>query len=293
MDTVSSWRLKVERAKQHFAALETETIAWLATKPIAMTKEKDVEGRRHALVAEIVNPPPLDRWALISGDCVHNLRSALDSLLYGIAIHETGLNPPKDEARLQFPITSSPEKFEEQKNRIRTLSVAVQLEIENVQPYNNPHPEFPPVLELLGSLDNFDKHRTLNVVAAVPHAASIYDMACAPTIVSVYRTIITGKTEVLSFTIEPPNPSLVYKYEATIVICVAHPPGPSKSPFSQLAAVLASLIEEVERIVTTLQRVVGPMQNPVSVNLSQASHFKIDKAGATVVKAMDQMGATP
>jgi hypothetical protein len=290
MDTASSWRLKIERAKEHCAALDAEVIAWVATKPITMTKEKDPEGRRHALVAEIVTPPPLDRWALMSGDCVHNLRSALDSLLYGIAIHETGLNPPKDEARLQFSITSSPEKFEEQKNRIRTLSAAVQTEIEKAQPYQNPHPEFPPVLELLGFLDNIDKHRTLHVVAAVPHAASISDIVStgdATITVSVYRTIITGKTEILSFTIEPPNPDLAYKYEATITICVAHSPGPSKSPFSQLAAVLASLIEVVERIVSTLEDVVGQMQNPVNVNLSQASHFKIDKAGVTVIKVTD------
>ena len=108
-------------------------MAWVATKPITTTKDKDVEGRRHALVAEIVNWPPLDRWALMSGGCVHNLRSALDSLVYGIAIHETGLNPPKDEAQLQFPITSSADKFDKQKYRIRTLSAAVQSEIEKVQ----------------------------------------------------------------------------------------------------------------------------------------------------------------
>ena len=292
MDRVSSWRLKIERAKEHCAALDAEVVAWVATKPITMTKEKDPDGRRHALVAEIVTPPLLDRWALMSGDCVHNLRSALDSLLYGIAIHETGLNPPKDEARLQFPITSSPEEFEVQKKRrLCSLSAAVQSEIEKAQPYKNPHQEFPPVLELLGSLNNFDKHRTLHVVAAVPHAASISDIVStgdATITVSVYRTIITGRTEILSFTIEPPNPDLAYKYEAQITICIAHSPGPSKSPFSQLAAVLASLIEEVERIVSILEGVVGQMQNPVNVNLSQASHFRIDKAGVTVIKALPQ-----
>ena len=209
------------------------------------------------------------------------------SLFYGIAIHETSLNPPKDEAQLQFPITTSPDKFKAQKYRIRTLSLAVQSEIEKAQPYNNPHSELPPILGVLGTLDNVDKHRTLNVVAAVPHAASIYDMVSrgdATMVVSVYRTIISGKTEILSFTIEPPDTALDYKFEAAITICVAHHPGPSKSPFSQLATVLAALIEEVERIADTLEGTVGELQNPVSLNLSQASHFRIDKDGATVIK---------
>ncbi|HMF76599.1 MAG TPA: hypothetical protein VK604_13145, partial [Bryobacteraceae bacterium] len=235
----TSWQLKIERAKEHFGALETEVMAWLKTNPMAMTKEKDAEGRHHTVFAEIVNPPPLNRWSLISGDCIHNLRSALDSLIYGIAIHETGLNPPEDEAKLQFPIFSDADKFNEKRNkdRIKSLSQAVQSEIEKVQPYNVPHKELPPLLELLGVLDNFDKHRTLNVMAAVPQSAN-FDMVHSPdraiSSVTGHRKGIEGKTEILSFTVEPPEQNLEYKCGAAIFICVTHPPGPSKSPFSDL-----------------------------------------------------------
>jgi hypothetical protein len=101
----------------------------------------------------------------------------------------------------------------------------------------------------------------------------------ATMVVSVYRTTITGKTELLSFTIEPPDAALGYKCETAITICVAHQPGPSKRPFSQLATVMAALIEDVERIANTMEATVGPMQTPVSVDLSQASHFKSSKMG--------------
>ena len=284
MDPNTSWRLKIGRAKEHLVALETELRAWVGTNPMAIAKEKDPEGRRHTVFAEVVNPPPLNRWSLISGDCIHNLRSALDSLLYGIAIHETGLNPPADETALQFPITISPAKFKEQKSRIKSLSPAVQSDILKVQPFNVPHPEHPPVLELLGLLNNFDKHRTINVMAAIPHNASIEMIHSdnVATSVTVYRTVVEGKTEILSFTMEPPDPNLNYTCAAMIVVCVAHPPGPSKSPFSELAGVLHSFIEEVEKIVDGLEAIVGEMHAAPQGTLSQVAHFVLNKDGRLV-----------
>ena len=284
-DNLTSWRLKIARAKEHFGTLDTEITAWVGTRPIAITKEKDAEGRCHTVFAEVVNPPALNRWSLISGDCVHNLRSALDSLLYGIAIHETGLNPPPNEKAIQFPITSSPDKFSEQKSRIKLFSATVQSEIEKVQPYNEPQLEFPPALDLLGTLNNLDKHRTLNVMAAVPQHASVemeHSLKPGPSSIRLFRTSITDKTEILSFTMEPPDPDLVYKCTATILICVAHPPGPSKSPFSELARVLHTLIQEVERIVNSLETIVGEIRSTPPASLTQSAEFKIDENGLVI-----------
>jgi hypothetical protein len=275
-DNLTSWHLKIARAKEHFDALDSEVRTWVEAKPIAVVKEKDAEGRRHTLSAEIVNPPPLNRWSLIAGDCVHNVRAALDSLVYAIAVHETGLNPPANEKALQFPIANSPDDFKKQKNRIRSLSPAVQAAIEKAQPYNVPHQELPPALELLGALDIIDKHKMLNVMAAVPHHASV-EMTGQGVIsdVTMHRTGIQGKTEILSFTVKPPNPDLNYKGEALIVICVAHSPGPSKSPLSELAGVLQTIIEEVERIVTALETVVGQINDPSPGSPKQTAHFKV------------------
>jgi hypothetical protein len=193
------------------------------------------------------------------GDCVHNLRSALDSLIYGIAIHETGVNPPADEKVLQFPIVSSPDKLAGQKYRIASLSPAVQFAIEKYQPYNVPHPEFPPALELLSALNNQDKHRMLNVVAAAPHRASVEVVHRSSDLrissITAFQTIVSNKTKIVSFTVEPATPNLEYKCEAVFPICIVHTPGPSKSPFSELANVLNTLIDEVQRIATELPSV--------------------------------------
>lgn len=270
-----SWRLKIGRAKEHFAGLETEIKEWVGTNPIIVTKEKNADGRTHDGFAEVVNPPPLHRWALISGDCVHNLRSALDSIVYGIAIHEENANPPSEAKMLQFPIAASDVQFSNQKNWIKSLSLPVQSVIEKAQPYNVPHQEYPPLLELLGSLNNIDKHRTINLMAPVPHRVSI-SMATPSLGTDVYRTAIEGKTKIFSFTIEPGDPDLKYRCETVVVICVAHSPGPSKSPFSELVGVLHSLIAEVERIVDELETIVGEMQSVPGPTLAQHAHFPLN-----------------
>src|SRR4051794_32749877 len=67
-------------------------------------KESDDTGSVHKVFVEVIEEPPLDRWSLVAGDCVHNLRSALDNLIYAIAIYQSRQNPPPDDKSLQFPI---------------------------------------------------------------------------------------------------------------------------------------------------------------------------------------------
>ncbi len=72
----------------------------------------------------------------------------------------------------------------------------------------------PPVLGLVGFFNNFNKHRMLNVIAAVPRQASvaiIHSPDHAMSSATVYRTGLISKTEIFSFTVEPPAPNLGYK----------------------------------------------------------------------------------
>lgn len=289
MNSKSVWRLKLDRAAEHLETLNLEIRGWVQTDPIAITKEKDAEGRRHTVFAEILKAPPLSRWSLISGDCVHNLRSALDSLLYAIAVHQTGKNPPADEKVIQFPITNSPEAFESQRYRIKSLSPTVQAEIECAQPYNWPHPKHLPMLEMLTILNNLDKHRMLNVVAAVPHAAGIEMLASsglAVTSVDVHRRALEGKTEIFSFTVEPADRTFKYPGYWTIPICTSHPPGPSKNPFSGLVGFLDSLIQEVKRIADRMEAIVGEMPTTPPKTPSHSSYFDIDITGKITLRRL-------
>jgi hypothetical protein len=56
--------------------------------------------------------------------------------------------------------------------------------------------------------------------------------------------------------------------------------------------VLTLITEEVERVVGKLEAIVGKMQNSISQNPPQASHFRIDKDGTVKLAApTDQIGA--
>jgi hypothetical protein len=73
----------------------------------------------------------------------------------------------REEGRLQFPIVTSADRFDEQVNRGRLLHVeaAPRQLIEAIQPYKT-KPAAPKmaILYLVNELDNADKHRALTVV---------------------------------------------------------------------------------------------------------------------------------
>lgn len=247
-----SCRFKIQRAQEHLQSLEAEISTWLKKDPLKLVKHADESGTRHRVLVEVANAPPLTRWSLISGDCVHNLRSALDSFIYEMAIRQKGVLSPTDERNLCFPILNTPVDFNKQRYKISALASAVQVEIEKLQPYNGSADEFPP-LRFLAALNNQDKHRMLNVVAASPHSASV---TLPPQLnvsgVSAQPTSIEGMTEILSFNVEPATPNLQYECEATVLICFSNPQGFSKGPFSELLGVLALMLQEVERVTSIL-----------------------------------------
>ena len=254
MSTVpfSGCRLKIERAKELLEILVCEIGTWAQSVPIGIIKEPDEVGSTHSLYVEILKQPPFTRWALIAGDCMHNLRSSLDNLVYDMAIIETGVNPPTDAEKLQFPIVGEAGKFAGQEYRIKPLKPSTKEVIEKQQPYNHPHSDLPPILEMLNKLNNENKHRMLSVVAASPHSVSVEIENLSPTNIEAIHAIINGKTKIHSFTLDPPVPNLKYKAEAVVPICILHDPGPSKSPLKDLPTVLNLMIEEVERITKTL-----------------------------------------
>jgi hypothetical protein len=71
-------RRKLERARAHLTELERASAGWLGptTHPLDVVLADD--GRHLELVLTLVEPPPLEEWSLMAGDCVHNIRTALD-----------------------------------------------------------------------------------------------------------------------------------------------------------------------------------------------------------------------
>lgn len=109
----SSWRSKVNRAREHLNSLEEAERTFLAQKPYrtATTREgNDVVVRVHDLASI---PPGL---SLIVGDAVHNARTALDHVVMQLAMQGRGTlerapSTDREERRLSFPVTDDDAGF--------------------------------------------------------------------------------------------------------------------------------------------------------------------------------------
>ena len=98
---------RLGRAIYHLECLETEIDLWLEERPYRTWTEPDIDSTKELLWAEILKPPPAAKLSLIIGDCLHNLRSALDNLAFELAIaYKRGGYPRVSRAIRGFPSSS-------------------------------------------------------------------------------------------------------------------------------------------------------------------------------------------
>jgi hypothetical protein len=158
---LSGVRLKLDRAEVHIKAFrrKIETFSKGDPPPFGFRTDKTAgpdKSVEYVLYAIVREPPPRE-LALLVGDALHSLRSALDHLVYELV-------PPRNRKslKLQFPIfvdecefkVRSPPMIKGIKGDERTL-------IERLQPYAAADPPQNDPLAILRKLSNLDKHRLL------------------------------------------------------------------------------------------------------------------------------------
>jgi len=124
-------RAKIEWARRHFDTFKGHVDTFFAQNPYVAAVRSDPEGSRY--LVRIQNPPrmPSDEWALLIGDCVHNLRSALDYLVWEMA----GADP--QDRTTMFPIFIDAQRYRGDAHiRLRKAPEEVQAVIEKLQPYH-------------------------------------------------------------------------------------------------------------------------------------------------------------
>ncbi|MCH8066744.1 MAG: hypothetical protein IIC90_13115, partial [Chloroflexi bacterium] len=102
---------------------------------------------------------------ILIGDVIHNLRSALDHIVYAISFSR---NPDefRDDRTTEFPICDKPSSFasEYRQKQIRGLPLSARAIIEALQPYSGKKVSHEP-LWTLREMSNVDKHRSIHVAA--------------------------------------------------------------------------------------------------------------------------------
>lgn len=163
--------LKLDRAKEHLDALKVEVAAFM-NDAYVRTVELEADGREHSYRLYVRKKVP-ERWSLIFGDCLNNLRSSLDHLIFQLALTIQDPLPQNVERACAFPICSSQEQFDKQRWHIKAAPTAAVELVEDFQPYRAPEPEKDP-LRILEVLNNIDKHRRLNIVASIMKSAYVF-----------------------------------------------------------------------------------------------------------------------
>jgi hypothetical protein len=153
-------RLKLFRAQDYFRDLDVAIGAFYAEQSKAAGHKVENQDE---LIITWPDEPPLDpRLALILGDCVHNMRAALDHLVAQLAI----LNGATSNAieKTAFPVCLSAADF--QNATVRKVAPYISgnalTEIEKLQPYSTGD-GVQDILWVLSQLDIIDKHRLLIV----------------------------------------------------------------------------------------------------------------------------------
>src|ERR1700722_9171786 len=162
-------RYKIARAKEQDRILYAEIRAFLDTQPYSFIEEYDDKQFTYFATLKIGKPIPQIRLALIIGDCVHNLRSALDYIAWRLA----GSNFA-DRMTL-FPIYKTKIGFDGMVKRRQLDHVfhpGALNAIRDIQPYTRPQRE-PNQLWFLQELDARDKHKLLTMTQAQSFGGSI------------------------------------------------------------------------------------------------------------------------
>jgi hypothetical protein len=133
-----SHELKLDRASRHLDSLQAHVSEWRERHPYDYVVEPDPESGNQLVKVKLIEPPPHE-FRLIIGDCLHNLRSALDNLVYELALAYVGIDPlPEDRTRkLEFPIFGNRSMTTgECRNKIGCIHPDAQTIIKELQPHN-------------------------------------------------------------------------------------------------------------------------------------------------------------
>ena len=90
---------KLRRAYQHLRSLDDAIQEWGKQTPYTPAVRIDDKSGEHVVTIAQVLEPPLLGWAVITGDALHNLRSALDHLVCVLA---RALSPPTSVGTRRF-----------------------------------------------------------------------------------------------------------------------------------------------------------------------------------------------
>ncbi len=152
-------KLRLQRAQEHINQLDSEIGDFLKSDSYEITRQRETHPiREDVFYFHVLKPMPAERYGMLIGDCLHNLRSALDNLVWDLA-PTTVKQDKKKAGGLQFPIFDDPKSYAARApHYLAGIGSTVQALVDKHQPYKRPQPSGHP-LSRMAQLTNWDKHR--------------------------------------------------------------------------------------------------------------------------------------
>jgi hypothetical protein len=175
--------LKLGRAVSHFNEASELLAAYKGPEPYKIRREENPATGLSFWITLSKKPP--DDIALAAGDCIHNLRSALDHIIYELSCHH---RQQKHVGSTGFPVCADPKDWDDKDgkgklkassglHKLRAVPDPALKRIELLQPHHGLDAMYWTRERLLQvhQLDIADKHRNLNLaVANVPDIGVAY-----------------------------------------------------------------------------------------------------------------------
>ena len=167
-----SWWLKVKRAQQHMVDINREALRYASGQPYEFTRLRRPNRQRQVAYRIRITEQPDPMIAVMLGDFVHNLRSALDHIIVASV-------PRKRQRIASFPILFSdiwakdkdgnfvvndPKGRENFETATKGLPAEARAVIIQLQPYRRGVNAHRDTLGIISRLENADKHRQLITV---------------------------------------------------------------------------------------------------------------------------------
>ncbi len=253
---MNSVRAKVERAREHFSQVQGEIDTWISGNAYTAIYERNEAGDQHYLRAKLNGaPPPIERWALLFGDGMTNLRDSLDHLIYQIS--NSNIESPSH-PKAAFVLVRDPSSFKgEARNKLANVSQTVHDTIESFQPWNRQHPLVTPsLLSVLSSFAITNKHKLLLPVFTMPSSFRFTVATQTPSggRVATTRNSIEDGSVFFIYETNKPEPGTTLAFEKIVLDIGLPHESPTSVPEilsgrSPARFLLPALLKEVEDVI--------------------------------------------
>jgi hypothetical protein len=252
-DRLARVLLKLERADEHLHLLYEEFAAILEADGARFFDRIKLDARTGEFVSKVGEFGETGtRIGILAGEFVHQLRSALDHLVWQLA--EANHHTPGEHNAFPVRLDPFPKGFKKTVSTQQLDGVpaaAIRL-IERVQPYHAPNPA-EHWLAVLTDLWNADKHRVLLAAIIAPSdpaaLATVYAVRPPEAIESVRVTVERGQrleagAEIARLVASSPQAHVYVDGRVTFRVDVSEGPGKPIADFDLIRREVRGLVEQ-------------------------------------------------